>query len=184
MKKSSSFPFLFPHHRLHLAVCKTWTHVMSLTWLHVLISIPPFKYSTTLSKLPALAALRKLALLSDCGEEQKADKKVGWISALKESNTNMSKGKAFGIYLNHVSSNSNWFRYVSSKDSAWVLMIIDHIPWCVHGEIILNHLTKRLKEHYHTSTSIRYPGKQENSNILLTIWQDIMEKNPVVICTP
>lgn len=35
------------------------------TWLQVLMSTPPFRYSTTLSRLPALAARRKLALLSD-----------------------------------------------------------------------------------------------------------------------
>lgn len=40
------------------------------TWLQVLMSIPPFRYSTTLSRLPALAARRKLALLSDCGKEK------------------------------------------------------------------------------------------------------------------
>lgn len=40
------------------------------TWLQVLMSMPPFRYSTTLSRLPALAARRKLALLSDCGKEK------------------------------------------------------------------------------------------------------------------
>lgn len=40
------------------------------TWLQVLMSMPPFRYSTTLSRLPALAARRKLALLSDCGREK------------------------------------------------------------------------------------------------------------------
>lgn len=42
-----------------------------LTWLHVLMSIPLFRYSTTLSRLPARAARRKLALLSDCEKIEK-----------------------------------------------------------------------------------------------------------------
>lgn len=49
----------------HRASC----HV--LTWLQVLMSMPPFRYSTTLSRLPALAARRKLALLSDCEKNKR-----------------------------------------------------------------------------------------------------------------
>lgn len=38
----------------------------SLTWLQVLMSTPFFRKSRTLSMFPALAARRKLVLLSDC----------------------------------------------------------------------------------------------------------------------
>lgn len=37
-----------------------------LTWLEVLMSTPPLRCSKTLSMFPALAARRKLVLLSDC----------------------------------------------------------------------------------------------------------------------
>lgn len=45
---------------------------LALTWLQVLMSMPPFRYSTTLSRLPALAARRKLALLSDWKRKKRA----------------------------------------------------------------------------------------------------------------
>lgn len=44
-----------------MSVC----YVTSHTWLEVLMSTPPFRYSKTLSMFPALAARRKLVLLSD-----------------------------------------------------------------------------------------------------------------------
>ena len=42
-----------------------------LTALQVLMSVFAFRYSKTFSKFPPLAALRKLALSSDCNIERK-----------------------------------------------------------------------------------------------------------------
>ena len=47
------------------------TYVHILTALQVLMSVFAFRYSKTFSKFPPLAALRKLALSSDCNIERK-----------------------------------------------------------------------------------------------------------------
>ena len=56
-----------------MTLIPTHTH----TWLQVLMSTPPFRSSRTLSRFPALAARRKLVLLSDCGEDGESD---GWMT--------------------------------------------------------------------------------------------------------
>jgi len=51
---------------LFFVILKSW-FMEEVTWLHVEMSCPLLRNSSTFSTFPALAALRKLVLLSDCG---------------------------------------------------------------------------------------------------------------------
>lgn len=62
------------------------------------MSIPLFRYSTTLSKLPALAARRKLALLSDCKKRKKKNSPVSACLNLSGMSSMSSAVKGFHIY--------------------------------------------------------------------------------------
>lgn len=62
--------FFFVYIMLDRECVSEW-YYSSPTWLQVLMSTPPFRYSKTLSMFPALAARRKLVLLSDWRRQKK-----------------------------------------------------------------------------------------------------------------